>query len=257
MQEKIIDFLLNRRTIRQYSDKKITDETLNTILEAGIRASNCGNMQLYSIIVTKDENKKRELTKFHFSQSMVDKAPVVLTICADVNRFEKWCRLSNAEPSYRNFLWLNVATIDATIATQAMCVAAESMGLGICYLGTVTYMAKSIANFLSLPQGVIPITTITIGYPAETPPLTERLPLNAVVHHETYLDYDNKDIEALYYDFENLPILKGYVAENKQENLAQVFTNCRYKKEDNELFSKTYLDFVMQQGFLPKTDMQE
>ncbi|MDR1725401.1 MAG: nitroreductase family protein [Bacteroidales bacterium] len=249
MQENIKKILLERRTIRQYSNKIISDEILNTILEAGVRASNCGNMQIYSIIVTKDETKKRELAKFHFNQPMVTQASVVLTVCVDVNRFEKWCRLRNAEPSYLNFLWFNIGTIDATIASQAMCVAAESYGIGICYLGTVTYMAKQIAEFLKLPKGVVPITTITLGYPAENPPLTERLPVEAVIHNEEYHDYSDNDIEKIYSDFENLPQSNNYVEENKQENLAQVFTNCRYKKEDSLSFGQSYFEFIKEQGF--------
>ncbi|MDR0790515.1 MAG: nitroreductase family protein [Bacteroidales bacterium] len=249
MQEDIITKLLNRRTIRQYSDKQISDDMLNTIIEAGIRASNCGNMQIYSIIITKDKSRKQELAKFHFNQPMVEQASVVLTVCADVNRFEKWCLNRNAEPCYSNFLWLNVGTVDATVASQAMCVAAEAMGLGICYLGTVTYMAKQIADFLNLPKGVVPVTTITIGYPSENPPLTERLPMKAVVHNETYKDYSQADIEDIYGEFEQLETSKQYVKENDQENLAQVFTNCRYKKEDNLAFGQSYLEFIKEQGF--------
>ena len=145
--------------------------------------------------------------------------------------------------SYNNFLWLNVGTVDATICTQAMCDAAESLGLGICYLGTVTYMAEPIAEFLKLPKGVVPITTITMGYPKEKPELTERLPLQAVVHYESYKDYSAEDINELYKDFEDLPQIRKYIEESRQENLAQVFTNVRYKKEDALVFGKNYLEF--------------
>ncbi|MDR1847762.1 MAG: nitroreductase family protein [Bacteroidales bacterium] len=251
MNEHLIDTLLNRRTIRKYSNKIIDDKTIATILEAGIRSSNCGNMQIYSIIVTRDEQRKKELAKFHFNQSMVSEAPVVLTICADVNRFAKWCKKRNAvTDAYSNFLWFNIGTVDATIVTQTMCIAAEAMGLGICYLGTVTYMAKEIADFLKLPKGVIPITTITMGYPAENPLLTERLAVNAVVHNETYKDYTEEDIEQIYGEFEQLPQSVEYVKENQQQNLAQVFTNCRYKKDDSLLFGRNYFKFIKEQGFL-------
>lgn len=251
MQDKLIETLLNRKTIRKYTDKQIDDEVLNTILEAGIRASNCGNMQVYSIVITRDEQRKKDLAKFHFGQPMVTQAPVVMTICADVNRFGKWCNQRKADAeSYSNFLWFNIATVDATIATQAMCSAAEGLGLGICYLGTVMYFAKEIAEFLHLPKGVVPITTITIGYPAENPSLTERLALNAVVHNEVYKDYSEEDIEQIYGELEQLPQSKRYVEENKQENLAQVFTNCRYKKEDSLLFGGNYLEFIKEQGFM-------
>ena len=188
MEHNGINTLLNRRTIRKYSDKAIEKETLDTILQAGVRASNCGNMQIYSIIVTQNQENKEALCKLHFNQPMVKDASVVLTVCADVNRFHKYCEQRNAPKSYDNFLWLNVSTIDATICTQAMVNAAEELGIGACYIGTVNYQAKEIAELLHLPKGVVPVTTITLGYPAENPPLTERLPLEAVVHYEEYED---------------------------------------------------------------------
>ncbi|HIW88136.1 MAG TPA: nitroreductase family protein [Candidatus Onthomorpha intestinigallinarum] len=247
MDRKLIESLLNRRTVRKYTEEDIPQDVLNTVIEAGVRASNCGNMQIYSIIVTKDKQRKQELCKLHFNQPMVREAPVVLTVCADVNRFHKYCQNRNAPVSYNNFLWLNVGTVDATICTQAMCDAAESLGLGICYLGTVTYMAEPIAEFFNLPKGVVPITTITMGYPKENPGLTERLPLNAVVHYESYKDYSADDINELYKDFEDLPQIRKYIEESKQENLAQVFTNVRYKKEDALVFGKNYLEFLKKQ----------
>ena len=97
MERDKIKTLLERRTIREYSDKKISQETLNNLLEAGVRGSNCGNMQIYSIVITKDQQRKKELRKFHFGQKMVEEAPLVLTICADLNRFHKIGRASCRE----------------------------------------------------------------------------------------------------------------------------------------------------------------
>lgn len=247
MENKNLNTLLNRRTIRKYSDRNIEKDTLDLILQAGIRASNCGNMQIYSIIVTQKQERKEALCKLHFNQLMVKDAPVVITVCADVNRFHKFCEQRNAPKSYDNFLWLNVATIDATICTQAMVNAAEELGIGACYIGTVNYQAKEVAELLHLPKGVVPVTTITLGYPSEIPPLTERLPMEAVVHYEEYEDYSKEKIEHLYEEFEQLPQIKKYIEEAKQENLAQVFTNVRYKKQDAEYFSEKYKNFLKEQ----------
>lgn len=238
-----MDFL-NRRTIRKYSSQQVDEKTLDFILEAGRRASNCGNMQLYSIIVTKDKENKRKLAPLHFNQPMIEQCSVVLTVCADVNRFNKWCSLRKATKSLNNFLFLNVATIDASICTQAMASAAESKGLGVCYLGTVNYMFKEIAKLFNLPSGVIPVTTLTIGYPDETPPLTERLPLESVVHRESYKDYSEDDIKAIYEQIENNPENIAFVKENKLENLAQVFSQVRYPKQMNEEFSEKYCSYL-------------
>ena len=238
------DILLNRRSIRKYSNKHISQETLDYILQAGVRSSNCGNMQLYSIVVTRDKDKKKELSKFHFNQPMVENCDVVVTVCVDVNRFNHWCRINNADESLNNFLFFNVATIDATICSQAMATAAEEKGLGLCYLGTVNYMAKEISSLLGLPKGVIPVTTLTIGYPDEEPKLTERLPLSSIVHYEKYNDYSDKDIKEMYKDIEENPVNKQFVKENNKENLAQVFTSVRYNRKDNEEFSKKYKEFI-------------
>jgi hypothetical protein len=131
-----IETLLNHKTIRNYKPDPIANDVLNIILEAGFRASTTGNMQVYSVIVTKDEEKRKELCKLHFNQKMVEQAPVLLTFCADFNRFNKWCLQRGAQPGYDNFLSFFTASIDALLVAQNVAVAAEAYGLGICYLGT-------------------------------------------------------------------------------------------------------------------------
>ncbi|MBP3254511.1 MAG: nitroreductase family protein [Bacteroidales bacterium] len=238
------DMLLMRKSIRKYKSEPIPEQTLDYILQAGIRASNCGNMQLYSVIVTEDKQRKKAYAPLHFNQSMVEDAAVVLTVCADVNRFNKWCEINSADKSLNNFLFLNIATIDATIMAQSMTAAAESKGLGVCWLGTVNYMADKIAEFFNLPQGVVPVACLTVGVPDENPEPTERLPLNAVVHKEVYRDYSPQEIKDMYKDIEQNPVNIQYVKENNLENLAQVFSQVRYAKAGNEEFSARYRQFV-------------
>jgi nitroreductase len=244
------DVLLNRRTIRKYSGKPVDDTLLNDILRAGCRSSSTGNMQVYSIIVTKDTDRKKELAPLHFNQKMVMEAPVVLTFCADFNRFNKWCVSRNARPGYDNFLSFITAAIDAILVAQTVCNAAESRGLGICYLGTTTYMADKIIKVLNLPDNVVPVTTVTLGWPAENPEQVDRLPLEAVVHHETYKDYTEERINRYYNEKENRNDSRQFVFENNKETLAQVFTDVRYKKEDNVHFSKVLLQVLKEQGFM-------
>ena len=244
------DFLLTRRTIRKYSAQPVENSLLDSILEKGCRASTTGNMQVYSIIVTRDEMMKQSLAPLHFNQKMVTEAPVVLTFCADFNRFNRWCRFRNAEPGYDNFLSFMTAAIDALLVAQTVCNAAEAEGLGICYLGTTTYMAHKIIEVLKLPAGVVPVTTVTMGWPSEIPEQVERLPLGAVVHSETYHDYSDEDIELFYRDKEGRSDSIKFVAENSKETLAQVFTDVRYKKADNIHFSKILLQVLKDQGFM-------
>lgn len=245
----MINSLKERRTIRQYLDKEIDDRLLNELLETAFRAPTTGNMQVYSVVVTRNRENKERLAPAHFNQPSVTQAPVVLTFCADFNRFVKWCEASHAQPGYDNFQSFVTAAIDALLVAQQFCTVAELSGLGCCYLGTTTYNAPQIAEALQLPRLVIPITTLTVGYPAHTPALVDRLPLEAIVHHESYRDYTTEDIHRLYAEKESLPENRQFVVENNKETLAQVFTDIRYTRENNELFSKIYLDFIVKQGF--------
>jgi nitroreductase len=246
----ISKILLERRSIRKYTSEPVDDVLLNDILTMGCRTSTTGNMQVYSIIVTRDDKKKQELLPLHFNQGMIAEAPVVLTFCADFNRFNKWCRWRFAEPGYDNFLSFFTAAIDALIVAQTVCIAAESRGLGICYLGTTTYMAHKIIETLELPKGVVPVTTITMGFPAEKPEQTDRLPLDAIVHSETYHDYTRESIDRFYAEKEARKDSMQFIVENKKETLAQVFTDIRYRKEDNESFSELLLGVLQKQGFM-------
>ena len=241
---------MQHRSIRKYQQKPVPEEVLLKILEAGIRASTTGNMQVYSIVVTMDPSVKERLAPTHFNQPMVTEAPVLLTFCADFNRFNKWCRFRRAEPGYDNFLSFFTAAIDALLVAQNVCIAAESMGLGICYLGTTTYNAGEIIDILDLPRGVVPVTAVTLGYPGEDPGLTDRLPLDAVIHRDIYRDYSEREINEFYTQKELINTNREFVKENNKETLAQVFTDIRYKKEDNILFSKALLEVLERQGFM-------
>ena len=246
----ISDILLDRRTIRKYTSKPVDDKILNELLVMGCRASTTGNMQVYSIIVTRDIQIKRDLSPLHFNQKMITEAPVVLTFCADFNRFNKWCLLRKAEPGYDNFLSFITGAIDALLVAQTVCIAAESKGLGICYLGTTTYNAHKIVDLLKLPKGVVPVTTVTLGWPSEKPEQVDRLPLEAVIHKDTYHDYSEEDIEKYYGQKEERRDSRQFVTENNKETLAQVFTDIRYKKADNVYFSKVLLQVLKDQGFM-------
>ena len=246
----IKESLLNRRTIRKYSSEIVGNDLLDDLLKAACRTSTTGNMQVYSIIVTRDEEKKKELSPLHFNQKMVTEAPVLLTFCADFNRFNKWCALNNASPGYDNFLSFMTAAIDALLAAQTFSIAAEARGLGICYLGTTTYMAHKIIEVLKLPKGVVPVTTITLGWPAEQPAQPDRLPPEAVIHKEVYSEFSDSDIMRFYSEKEGREDSQQFIMENNKKTLAQVFTDVRYKKEDNVYFSRMLLKVLEDQGFM-------
>lgn len=244
-----MDSIKNRRTIRKYKEQDIPEELLNGLLEESFRASTMGNMQLYSVVVTRSREMKEKLAPAHFNQPMVTSAPVVLTFCADFNRFSKWCLQRKAEPGYDNPLSFLNAMSDTLLVTQNFCTLAEDSGLGICYLGTTIYNPAPIIELLKLPRLVMPVATITVGYPDECPAQPDRLPLRGIIHEEVYKDYTPEMIDDIYAYKESLPENKHFVEINHTETLAQIFTDIRYKKADNEMMSESLKATLKKQGF--------
>ena len=240
----------NRKTIRKYSDKIVSDELLNKLLEEAEHTPTMGNLQLYSVVVTRSKNGKEALAPAHFNQPMVTGAPVVLTICADFRRTSTWAENRKAIPGYDNFLSFINASADALLYTQSFCNLAEDKGLGTCYLGTTVYMPQMIINALKLPKLVFPIATITLGWPAEEPNISDRLPIEAIIHYEHYEDYTPEKIDKFYNEKENIEENIHFVEINKKETLAQIFTDIRYTKKDNEAMSKGMIDALKGQDFL-------
>ena len=239
-----------RRTIRKYAQKEVPETLLNRLLEEAERTPTMGNLQLYSVVITRDGAMKRKLAPAHFNQPMVEGAPVVLTICADFRRTSLWAENRQAVPGYDNFLSFMNAATDALLYTQTFCNLAEAEGLGTCFLGTTVYMPQMIIDTLQLPKLVFPVATITLGWPDEEPPLSDRLPLAAIVHQESYDDYTPERIDAFYTEKESLPENQHFVEINNKETLAQVFTDIRYTRKDNESMSEGMIEALRQQGFL-------
>ena len=240
----------NRTSIRKYSSREVSDELLNRLLEEAERTPTMGNLQLYSVVITRSEEGKKALAPAHFNQPMVTGAPVVLTICADYRRTTLWAENRKAHPGYDNILSFMNAATDALLFTQTFCNLAEEEGLGTCFLGTTVYMPQMIIDTLKLPKLVMPVATITLGWPDEQPALSERLPLRSIIHQEAYEDYTPEKIDDFYAEKENLEVNKEFVRINNVETLAQDFTDIRYTKKDCEAMSKGFLDALKNQGFL-------
>ena len=242
---------LNKRTsIRKYAPREVSDELLYRLLREAERTQTMGNLQLYSVVITRSEKQKEALAPAHFNQPMVKGAPVVLTFCADFRRTSRWAEERNAKPGYDNFLsFINAAT-DALLYYQTFCNLADEEGLGYCYLGTTVYMPKQIIEVLELPKLVMPVATITLGWPDEQPDLSDRLPLESIIHKEHYEDYSRERIDQFYAEKEQLPENQKFVSINNKETLAQIFTDIRYTRKDNEAMSVTLIDALKQQGFL-------
>ena len=242
--------ILTRRTIRKYATKDVDNEMLSDLLAKASRTQTMGNMQLYSVVITRSEEGKKALAPAHFNQPMVTQAPVVLTICADFRRATDWCLQRKADPGYDNFLSFINASTDALLYTQTFCNLAEEAGLGLCFLGTTVYMPEMIIDALKLPQLVMPVATLTVGWPDEEPALTDRLPLESFVHEETYKPYTAETIDKYYSEKEALEENCEFVRINNKETLAQIFTDIRYTRKDNVAMSEGLIRALRRQGFM-------
>lgn len=249
MIDKIDKYFTTRRTVRSFSDRIVDPEMLRTMLEAASHAPTTGNMQLYSVIVTREPERKAALMPAHFSQPAAVNAPVILTFCADFYRFVKWCKVSDAEPGFDNLQSLLSAILDTTIFAQQFVTIAEQAGLGTCYLGTTTYNADKIGEVLALPKRVVPIVSLSVGWPAGDSEVSDRISAEAFIHDEVYKDYTDEAIRAAYAEKEARDDSRAFVAENGKTTLAQVFTDVRYPRSSNEQFSEVFREYIHHQGF--------
>ncbi|MEJ2448719.1 MAG: nitroreductase family protein [Anaerolineales bacterium] len=245
------------RSIRKYKPDPIPEELLTEILEAGIRTSSSGNMQSYSIIVTTDDDLRQALYQAHMQQRMVLDAPVFLTFCADFHRMRRWLELREAPDNFDNFFSFMVAAIDAVLASQTTALAAESRGLGLCYLGSTLANADRIGEILELPNSVVPVVGFSLGYPAQDPDLRDRLPLSGIVHQQTYHQSNDEEILDIYKDREikgwerymKSSWLREQVEKHQVENLAQLYTRVKYTRETHQEYSTRLLEYLANQEF--------
>lgn len=237
-------YFKERATVRTFAtDRHISEATIREIVEAAAHAPNTGNMQLYSVIVTRQPEMKEKVSKLHYDQPAAKGADVLLTICADTRRFGAWCAHRKAESGLDNFGGRLSAVVDASIFAQQIVTIAEMQGIGCCYLGTAMYNADDFRRLLHLPEGVVPVTGIAMGYPADNKVSgpADRLPVEAVLHSETYSDYSPADIDRYYAEKESLPESAGFISENGKETLAQVYADVRYPRALNEAVGEAML----------------
>ncbi len=237
--------LRNRSSVRAYDcGRHMPPGLLEELLTAAMQAPTTGNMQLYSVIVTDDAEGKERLRKLHFGQPMASECEVLLTFCADVHRFGRWCAARKAVSGLDNGGGMLMAMEDAVIFAQQFVTLAEAQGLGTCYLGTVPYNIEAFARELKLPKGVMPLFSISVGYPAgDRPAPSDRLPLEAVMHRGSYRRPGAADIDAWYSAKEALPESERFIAENSKETLAQVYAEVRYPREQNEKIAADMVPF--------------
>ena len=260
--EAMSRLMLAHRSIRQYEDKPVEPALIERVLtEALAGSSSSGNLNMISVVVTRDVERKRRLYELHFEQPMVLQAPVVLTFCADTFRTREWLAQRGARLGFADLLSWHVSSFDAIICAQTAALALESHGLGICYMGTTLYSMGDIAEFLELPTNCLPVTSLVVGWPAEAPSKRDRLPGAAWIHQERYRRPDAAAIDALFGErerrgWERYRSMGDEMVKLMQEHgitsLAQFYTSkIKYDPDLLRQFSDAIRRLLGERGFLP------
>ncbi len=190
------DLIHGHGSVRNYRADPVPQETIEAIVAAAQRTSTSSNMQAYSVVAVTDEATRGRLSELCGGQAHIAQAPVFLAWCADLARLDRACELRGytQEAGYvENFL---VAAVDAVIAAQTAALAAESHGLGICYIGSIRNNPAEVIDLLGLPRLTFPVSGMTVGWPAVEPTVRPRLPLPAVLHWERYDPEHDSELAA-------------------------------------------------------------
>ncbi|GKS12990.1 NADPH-dependent oxidoreductase [Paenibacillus chitinolyticus] len=181
----VIDLLTRHRSIRKFKPDPIPGDQLQAIIASAQMASTSSSVQAYTIIAATDPALKKELARLAGNQAYVEQCGLFLVFCADLNRLRKATEQSG-EVFHQNTESFLVASMDAALAAQNAAIAAESLGLGICYIGGIRNNPDGVAEALKLPELVYPVFGMCVGVPDQEPSLRPRLPQTAVLHENGY-----------------------------------------------------------------------
>lgn len=239
----VVRLLFERSSCRDFSDRQVSEDVLGWVLGAGVHAASAGNLQPFSIVRVEDGVMKRKLAE-KCEQSFIGRAPVLLIFCLDFHRNERWAKLSDAPysavNSHRHF-WVGFQ--DVVICAQSVCTAADAVGLGSVYIGTICDFPADIQAMCGLPNGVFPVVLVCLGYPSSRPLPRKKLSLDVIVHRNHYMELSDEELLRAYdakYKGENLAAT--------EERIAAVVEVCR--KVHGEEFAKKCEERMRKDGFV-------
>jgi nitroreductase len=181
-----IDILMAHKSIRKFTDKPIGNDVLQTIVKAGQAAASSSFLQGVTIIRVTDPIKRKQLAAIAGNQTQVISAPEFLVFCADLSRPIKCCESHGGIPTKGFTEQFIISTVDTALYAQNAAIAAEAIGLGICYIGAIRNDPSKTSALLELPLHVYPVFGLCIGHPAENPEVKPRLPLSVALKENTY-----------------------------------------------------------------------
>jgi FMN reductase (NADPH) len=194
----VLQLMADHGSVRKYRPDPVPPETISAIVYAAQRASTSSNLQMWTVVAVTDAARRAEMAELCGNQAHIAQAPVFLAWCADLARLNRVCELRGYQQVteyVENFL---VAAVDTAIAAQNGALAAESMGLGICYIGAIRNRPLDVVEMLGLPPLTFPVAGMTVGWPAVEPPKRPRLDTAAVLHWDHYDTAREDELLAAY-----------------------------------------------------------
>lgn len=251
MSNAVIECLQSHRSIRKYKTDPIPEEVIQTLIISGTRGATSGNLQLYSFLVVDDPAKIDVFTEQ--MKPVIGRPPLIVIALVDLHRTKRWLEANDASdfvldrPAY-----FFLGFCDAMIALQNLVVAAESLGLGTCYFGSI--LECDVQARFDVPELVFPASMVCLGYPDEEKEQSVRLPLEAVMHRNSYRSLNDADVQRLYR--ERVAVWERISEERKQalakqgiHNIPQALAVQRFSEAVSRERSQGMLENLRRAGF--------
>ena len=237
----VIELLKSHRSIRKFTEEKIPHELLLELVRAGQSAATSSHIQAYSVIhVARPENRE-QIAELAGGQGYIASCSDFLVFCADMKRPTDAAERTGANVVRGMTEQLLVASVDTALMAQNMAVAAESEGLGICYIGGIRNNPQAVSDLLQLPEHVYPVFGMCLGYPAQDPEVKPRLPAEAILKEDVYSE-DPDEVEA--FDQTMQGYYQARTGGNKDSNWSQNLTPLFDTKLRPHM-----RDFLVKRGF--------
>lgn len=237
---EMIKSLYNRKSMRVYQEKPIPREMKQAILKAAAQAPSAGCQQLYTILDITDQERKTALSETCDHQPFIAEAPMVLVFCADCKKWYDIYLEAGCQPRKPGVGDLMLAVTDAAIAAQNAVTAAESLGIGSCYIGDIMENCQEQRRILSLPDYVFPAVMLVFGWPTERQkqrPKPRRFDQSYIVHENTYRSMDGKELRDMF---------KDRCGQKSFEEWTRAFCHRKYNSDFSREMTRSVEEYLRQ-----------
>lgn len=246
MTNPTLELLKQHRSIRKFSQQMVSPDWIHAIVKAGQSAATSSFIQACTVIQVTDEDKRQQLAEAAGNQAYVATAPVFLVFCADMQRHKLVCDMHQADMLSGYTEQFITATVDCGLFAQNCAIAAESLGLGVVYIGGIRNQIARVSELLELPELVYPVFGMCIGYPDQDPEIKPRLPLSVVLKQDRYDDNTDKD-SISEYDLSVREYYRSRTGGNKEMSWSEQISGMLVKEARPHM-----LGFLNSKGFLKR-----